>query len=126
MFQNNVPDVHLGIVAVSRDCFPMELSENRRKAVVATYKERGKEIHECPVVSKMKPTRKPRSRSGSQTDVNAMWFTSGTSVRKPRKRFCPEIRRPGHVRRGGRRNPRKPDLIGAVTPTAVCSMQATI
>ena len=50
MFQNNVPDVHLGIVAVSRDCFPMELSENRRKAIVATYKEKGKEIYECPVV----------------------------------------------------------------------------
>jgi len=30
----NVPQVKMGIVAVSRDCFPIELSANRRKAVV--------------------------------------------------------------------------------------------
>lgn len=41
---NNTPKVKLGIVAVSRDCFPMELSENRRRAVVKAYKE---EIFEC-------------------------------------------------------------------------------
>jgi len=34
----NIPDVKLGIVAVSRDCFPMELSAGRRQAVVAAYK----------------------------------------------------------------------------------------
>ena len=27
----NMPELKLGIVAVSRDCFPMSLSENRRK-----------------------------------------------------------------------------------------------
>lgn len=32
---NNIPVVKLGIVAVSRDCFPVQLSETRRKAVVA-------------------------------------------------------------------------------------------
>ena len=42
---NNIPQVKLGIVAVSRDCFPMELSINRRKAVVEAYKG---EIYECP------------------------------------------------------------------------------
>ena len=26
----NIPEVKLGIVAVSRDCFPMSLSESRR------------------------------------------------------------------------------------------------
>ena len=35
----NIPDVKLGIVAVSRDCFPMKLSAGRRQAVVAAYKE---------------------------------------------------------------------------------------
>ena len=31
----NIPEVKLGIVAVSRDCFPMSLSESRdRKSVV--------------------------------------------------------------------------------------------
>ena len=29
---NNTPEIKLGIVAVSRDCFPNSLSENRRKS----------------------------------------------------------------------------------------------
>ncbi|HHV11894.1 MAG TPA: fucose isomerase [Clostridiales bacterium] len=45
----NMPTVKLGIVAVSRDCFPMELSERRRHAVVAAYKKSYGEIYECPV-----------------------------------------------------------------------------
>ena len=47
---NNMPEVKLGIVAVSRDCFPMTLSENRRKAVVKAYRGLGGEIYECPTV----------------------------------------------------------------------------
>jgi L-fucose isomerase-like protein len=43
----NVPQVKLGIVAVSRDCFPMELSVNRRKAVVEAYKKSNGDIYEC-------------------------------------------------------------------------------
>ena len=34
----NIPHVKLGIVAVSRDCFPVALSERRRAAVVKAYK----------------------------------------------------------------------------------------
>ena len=34
---NNIPQVKLGIVAVSRDWFPERLSVNRRKALVAAY-----------------------------------------------------------------------------------------
>ncbi len=30
----NMPEVKIGIVAVSRDCFPESLSVNRRKALV--------------------------------------------------------------------------------------------
>lgn len=33
MFEN-IPKVKIGIVAVSRDCFPESLSVNRRKALV--------------------------------------------------------------------------------------------
>ena len=44
---NNLPQVKLGIIAVSRDCFPMSLSESRRKAVVAAYKG---DIYECQTV----------------------------------------------------------------------------
>jgi L-fucose isomerase-like protein len=34
----NTPKVNLGIVAVSRDCFPIELSRKRRKAVISKCK----------------------------------------------------------------------------------------
>ncbi|SDA09470.1 L-fucose isomerase [Ruminococcus sp. YE71] len=48
----NIPEVKLGLVAVSRDCFPMSLSENRRKAVVKAYTEKycAKSLFECPTV----------------------------------------------------------------------------
>ena len=42
----NVPDVKLGIVAVSRDCFPIALSERRRAAIVAACHERGLDVVE--------------------------------------------------------------------------------
>lgn len=44
---NNIPEVKLGIVAVSRDCFPMSLSIRRREEVVAEYKKNYGEIFEC-------------------------------------------------------------------------------
>ena len=43
---NNIPEVKLGIIAVSRDCFPIALSERRRAAIVKTC---GGNIYECPV-----------------------------------------------------------------------------
>lgn len=36
----NIPQVKLGIVAVSRDCFPITLSDQRRKAVVKSCAEK--------------------------------------------------------------------------------------
>ena len=47
----NIPEIKIGIVAVSRDCFPESLSVNRRKALVAAYEKKygKKDIHECPV-----------------------------------------------------------------------------
>ncbi len=42
----NIPEVKLGIVAVSRDCFPITLSEKRRAAIVSAY---SGNIYECPV-----------------------------------------------------------------------------
>lgn len=47
----NTPTVKIGIVAVSRDCFPESLSVNRRKALVEAYaaKYEAADIYECPV-----------------------------------------------------------------------------
>ncbi len=47
----NAPKLKIGIVAVSRDCFPESLSVNRRKALIDAYKAKyGDEyIYECPI-----------------------------------------------------------------------------
>ena len=48
---NNMPEVKVGVVAVSRDCFPESLSVNRRKNLMKAYTEKyGTEgIYECPI-----------------------------------------------------------------------------
>lgn len=48
---NNIPKVKVGIVAVSRDCFPETLSVGRRKALIEAYtnKYNAEDIYECPV-----------------------------------------------------------------------------
>ena len=47
----NKPTVKVGIVAVSRDCFPESLSVTRRQNLVNAYKAKynADEIYECPV-----------------------------------------------------------------------------
>ncbi len=47
----NLPKVKIGIVAVSRDCFPESLSVNRRKALVKAYADKydAADIYECPI-----------------------------------------------------------------------------
>ena len=42
----NIPDIKMGIVSVSRSCFPITLSEKRRRAIVAAY---GEGLYECPI-----------------------------------------------------------------------------
>ncbi len=42
----NIPNVKLGLIAVSRDCFPIKLSERRRENIAKAYKG---ELYECPV-----------------------------------------------------------------------------
>ena len=48
---NNIPQVKIGVVAVSRDCFPESLSVNRRKALMEAYTKKygTTEIYECPI-----------------------------------------------------------------------------
>ena len=47
----NIPKMKVGIVAVSRDCFPESLSVNRRKALVDAYAKKydAEDIYECPI-----------------------------------------------------------------------------
>ena len=47
----NQPKVKIGIVAVSRDCFPESLSVGRREALIKAYTEKygADDIYECPI-----------------------------------------------------------------------------
>ncbi|WP_426348518.1 L-fucose/L-arabinose isomerase family protein [Alloiococcus sp. CFN-8] len=47
----NAPKIKIGIVAVSRDCFPESLSVNRRRKLVDEYikKYSSEDIYECPI-----------------------------------------------------------------------------
>ena len=47
----NIPEIKVGVVAVSRDCFPESLSVNRRKALIDAYTKKygADEIYECPI-----------------------------------------------------------------------------
>ena len=42
----NIPVVKMGIISVSRGCFPIELSEMRRHNVAKAY---GADLYECPI-----------------------------------------------------------------------------
>ena len=48
---NNMPELKIGVVAVSRDCFPESLSVTRRQNLMKAYTEKyGSEgIYECPI-----------------------------------------------------------------------------
>ncbi len=42
----NIPEVKMGIIAVSRDCFPISLSSQRRHNIKEAY---GEGLYECPI-----------------------------------------------------------------------------
>jgi len=46
----NIPKVRLGLAAVSRDCFPIELSRRRRRAVKAACRKRKIPVFEIPTI----------------------------------------------------------------------------
>ena len=48
----NIPKIKVGVVAVSRDCFPESLSVDRRRALISAYHRlfgKDADIYECPV-----------------------------------------------------------------------------
>lgn len=44
----NVPEIKVGIIAVSRGCFPSKLAEKRRTAIVQKYN--NSNLYECPII----------------------------------------------------------------------------
>jgi len=46
----NIPQVKIGIAAMSRDCFPATLSATRRNNIIAAAKAKGNDYYNCPLV----------------------------------------------------------------------------
>ena len=71
-FSKNIPEVKLGIVAVSRDCFPMSLSERRRCAVVGELAKLNLGVHECKVTVENETHAMKALSDLSANNVNAL------------------------------------------------------
>lgn len=68
----NVPEVKLGIVAVSRDCFPISLSKSRRSAVVKACKEKNIDIVEIQATVENEKDALEALAELKEKDVNAV------------------------------------------------------
>ena len=66
---NNIPVVKLGLIAVSRDCFPIELSEKRRAAIMEAYKG---ELYECPVTVENEKDMEKALEDVNKAECNAL------------------------------------------------------
>ena len=67
-----LPQVKMGIVAVSRDCFPMTLSVSRREALVKTYKDTYGDLYECSVCIENELHMKEALKELKDNDCNAL------------------------------------------------------
>ena len=65
----NIPEVKLGVIAVSRSCFPAALSERRRAALKTAY---GGGLYECPVTVENEVQAKEAVRDVKANGVNAL------------------------------------------------------
>mgnify|MGYP000953955475 FL=1 len=80
---NNIAQLKLGIVAVSRDCFPMELSIKRRQAVVKAFTASYGDIYECPTTIENEVHMRKALAEVKEAGVNALVVYLGN--------FGPEI-----------------------------------
>ena len=67
----NIPELKLGLVSVSRDCFPMALSVGRRDALAAAYAKYGV-LHNCPVCIESETDVAPALADLKAAGVNAL------------------------------------------------------
>ncbi len=126
---NNLPKVKIGIVAVSRDCFPETLSVNRRKALVEAYQARYDEadIYECPVCIVESEIHMVQALEDvKKAGCNALCvYLEISALRFPRRCWRSILTAlPCLWRR--RRRPRTIWWGAEATPTAACSTPATI
>ena len=69
MICNNIPEIKLGIIAVSRNCFPKELSERRRRAIKNVC---GECLYECPIIVENELDAKLAVEDVTANGVNAL------------------------------------------------------
>ena len=87
---NNIPQVKLGIVAVSRDCFPIQLSQNRRAAVVAACAAKGLEVYEAQTTVENEKDMLTAVEEVTKAGCNALTVCSwATLALKPPKPLSP-------------------------------------
>lgn len=79
----NLPEVRLGIAAVSRDCFPVELSARRRKEVAAACGRKGVPIEEISVTIENEKDVMAALKEIEQKNINSLVVYLGN--------FGPEI-----------------------------------
>jgi L-fucose isomerase-like protein len=68
----NIPDIKLGVVAVSRDCFPVELSRNRRNRVMAACLERKIPVVEIETVIENEQDVLKALQEAERKEINAL------------------------------------------------------
>ena len=68
----NIPKVKLGVVAVSRDCFPIDLSERRRAALIQALAARGVEAVEIQATVENELDAKKALEELAQKECNAL------------------------------------------------------
>ncbi|MDD3213502.1 MAG: fucose isomerase [Eubacteriales bacterium] len=69
---NNIPTIKLGVVAVSRDCFPIKLSRARRAALVEAYSKKYGQIVEVETIIENELNVEPALAELHDARVNAL------------------------------------------------------
>ena len=68
----NIPVIKLGVVAVSRDCFPIELSRARRGALVDAFQKKYGQIVTVQTIIESETNVEPALKELRDADVNAL------------------------------------------------------
>ena len=88
----NIPEVKLGIIAVSRDCFPIALSTSRRQNIVKAF---GEGIYECPITVENEVDALKALDDVKNAGVNALVvFLGNFGPETPEPLLCQKFDRP--------------------------------
>lgn len=87
----NMPEIRLGIVAVSRDCFPASLSAGRRTAVCKACSAKGIDVYECPTTVESEKDMLKAVEELKEAGVNALVVYWQLRPRDCRNSPCQEI-----------------------------------